>query len=590
MSISSKDLFGESTITSYHQDFKIYPHQANVVMWMKIVEWRISDPQYMKGGILADDMGMGKTNEICALIATTYVPSTLILAPISTKYQWIETLLKYCQNINIYTVLDGKYLSCSLETIDGESRVVTKALKMSKGSTIIPPMIVVANSELVTLATTNNKLVTDINWCRIVVDEGHILRINNDSWNKMNQLKQPTVFSGGKNHRYGSRWIVSGSPIQMDDSDIVNIFKFIDGRFFEDLPVANKSDMVNYLMMNNLFRRTVKHLTPYMKTVLKIPDKEPINTEVNIELKETELSQILERMSYEEIYYYCQNNPSVINNILTDERSYFICKAAELKYQLNASENGSFTSTAAFRTTMSFPYLEIPGFMSDITKNYNLVYTGLKSKVSRVYNQLQSDNDSYIIFHHYEKVGTAIYDMIKLKFSHIKLFAINGSTSQASDIERYNIIKDSAKFIRLGIRCIIVCSIGTSAEGMNFQAFSKVMKIDREYNLTVESQADSRVYRIGQLNQVYIYNFMVNRFTYGYGTVNVDEHIKSIRDSKEHLIQKIDHYNAAYTYRRYYVTLEDGRHECGIHFNDQFESLPQGSLNGPNSVGPDWIR
>lgn len=85
--------------------------------------------------------------------------------------------MKYYQNINIHTILDSKYLACLLVNVDGDERVVTKPLKMIKGSTIMPPMIIVANSEIVTLATTNNKLVTDI-MCRIVIDEGHIMRIN----------------------------------------------------------------------------------------------------------------------------------------------------------------------------------------------------------------------------------------------------------------------------------------------------------------------------------------------------------------------------------------------------------------------------
>ena len=584
MSISSTELFGESTEQSTHQDFNLFPHQANAAIWAKLIQWRVSDPRFMKGGVVSDDMGMGKTNVMCAVVATTPVPSTLILTPLSTKYQWIETLLKYVKNITVYTIKKDTYYICSLKYQDGDCRVETKPISNKKGVTIVAPMILVCNYQLITNGEVNKKLVTNHVWCTIIIDEGHFLRNNTKSWGELDAIKQPMITSCGQTHRYGTRWIVTGTPIQMNNDDIFNIFNFIDSRFLQGLRGQDANNMVNYLLLNNLFRRTVKQLTPYMRTILKIPENDPIFEEINVSFEETDISRYLENLSYENICAYCQQNPEIINSILKDERSFLICKAAEMRYNSNKSKTGSFTITEKFRVEMSFPYGNVCNFMNQILPDKQLAYRGRISKLDKVYQMLKSSNDNYIIFHHYDFIADKIFQLIREYFPEINLYRINGSVD---DEERYDIIKNSARDIRNHQRTIIIASIKTSAEGMNFQAFSKIIKIDREYNLTVESQAESRVHRIGQLNQVYIYDFMMESFKYGYGEVRVDDHIESIRESKKHLAERINIYNASYTFRRYYITLEDGTKECGINFGEEFESRPHGSYGGPDSVGPE---
>jgi len=85
MQINSKLIFDDPNIS----DFTLFPYQATAVQWLRTMENNLTVRNSMKGGILADDMGFGKTKMVAALCESNYVPNTLIITPLNLMDQMV---------------------------------------------------------------------------------------------------------------------------------------------------------------------------------------------------------------------------------------------------------------------------------------------------------------------------------------------------------------------------------------------------------------------------------------------------------------------------------------------------------------------
>lgn len=582
MELSSEYVFG-TTGKSYN----LYPHQATAAQWMKMISYNVGNPKFMKGGMINDEMGLGKTNTCCAVIASTPVPSTLVLCQPSTRFQWLITLLNTVSDITIYTIEKDKYCKCSLVVKDGIEDVITKALNESRGECYMEPAIVVANYKLVTTGTKNDKLVTDKVWYQIFVDEAHFLRNDNSSYEKLLGLKQPEITTNGITHRFGTRWCITGTPIQMGRQDLVNLFRFVDDRFLTTKNAEDLNKEMLSLVGTNLFRRNINQISPYMKKYMQYPDKEPITYNEKAVMPRTNLSNQLEKLEYEQLVDFCDKNRAIIPQILEDERAFLIAKTTEMKFLNFRSDFGAFTESTEFKELISYPFSSVPAFMTQIQGN-DLQYKGPISTFEILKRIIASTRESYVIFHHYKPVARKIAEMISRFFPNYKVYKISGDVQ--SDKERFNIVQAANLNIANGVPVILISSIGATAEGMNYQKFSNIVMMDSEYNEKTEEQAKFRVQRIGQKNVVKIYTISLEGFMGPSGLIDIAGHINDIKKNRTHISDFIDVFNAAFTFRRYYVINSEGQKECGVYFGREFESKPQGSFGGPNSVGPRWIK
>ena len=66
MELSSKKLFG-----NHVKEFSLFPHQVAANEWMRTIEYNVGNPTFLKGGILSDDMGFGKTRSVAAMVAAS---------------------------------------------------------------------------------------------------------------------------------------------------------------------------------------------------------------------------------------------------------------------------------------------------------------------------------------------------------------------------------------------------------------------------------------------------------------------------------------------------------------------------------------
>lgn len=591
MELSSKKLFGD-----YVKDFKLFAHQVPPVEWMRSIEYRLGIPNEFKGGVLADDMGLGKTRISSAVAAASPVPKTLVLCPPTTRYNWIEELLKCVQGIYVFTIEGDKYVHCTLQTgADGVERVIDAPLNKKTGMNLVSPCILVCNYQLISSGVKNDKLVTEHSWDRIIIDEAHFLRNETATWEKIDGLRQPMIITNGVQHRLGSRWCVTGTPIQMGKGDLVNIFRFCDNRFLRGKTERDWSEELRWLISTRLFRRNRDQLTPYLKKLMKYPENEADTRIINVNIPDTQLSQQIAKLSYEQLCHWINQDHqekgfrqgNLIDAILSDEKAFLITLTTEAKYLNSKTASGSFTESEQLRKIISYPYITIPVIFQKLRPGRN-EYKGKMSKIDEIMNIIiGGGGKSFVLFHHYETISIKLEEMISRRFPMYRVLKINGSVK--SDRERYNIVKEANSLIEQNRPVILLSSMMATSEGVNYQAFSQLISVDPEYNPKTQDQANSRVQRIGQQNKVTIYEIYLNDFEGFYGNISVDKRIKDIRDERSSISDIIDLHNAAWTFKRLYYRNSEGQVESGVIFNPQFEQLPPGTINGPDSVGPSWL-
>ncbi|KAG5928060.1 hypothetical protein E4U42_001335 [Claviceps africana] len=159
-------------------------------------------PELFSGGILADDMGLGKTLQIISLILTGGSGTTLIVAPVSVMSNWkqqIERHVKaeYMPSVFIYhgpkTMTDKELMKYDV--------VITSYGKLAREKDTKVTQVLLSRN---------------IQWKRVVLDEGHIIR------NVNTKVALAACAISAK-----SRWILTGTPIINSVRDLQSLVKFL---------------------------------------------------------------------------------------------------------------------------------------------------------------------------------------------------------------------------------------------------------------------------------------------------------------------------------------------------------------------------
>lgn len=136
----------------------------------------------------------------------------------------------------------------------------------------------------------------------------------------------------------------------------------------------------------------------------------------------------------------------------------------------------------------------------------NITYSEFDTKLSKLITILQEplfNKRKIIIFAHYIETCNHIYDVLKTTYSNEMIFTIKGKMSF-----------DEQDYIRRkfqdypGKKAILVCS-DVCKEGINLQCASILINYDLPFNPAIVEQRIGRIDRVGQKNDIDIYNFVV---------------------------------------------------------------------------------
>eukprot|EP01137_Pigoraptor_chileana_P011824 Opistho-2@63302 len=218
---------------------RLLPHQVEAVRWMM---WREgSGGGNPRGGILGDDMGLGKSLDVIAVVmcskamhpATT--KPTLVVCPASLLCQWASEVKAHTDGIAECVVYHGSnrtkkakgasdspfsgvdFVVTTYATLEREHRLHFKALEDAGEASLSDDSNGSADDDA-SAATNPNSPLFASQWARAVFDEGHVIR---------NKRTSSFAAAAAVADRSDARWIVTGTPVQNSLADVAAALQFL---------------------------------------------------------------------------------------------------------------------------------------------------------------------------------------------------------------------------------------------------------------------------------------------------------------------------------------------------------------------------
>jgi SNF2 family DNA or RNA helicase len=178
----------------------IHPHQPDGCRWM--LEKELSPVTYNEqqmpcGGVLADEVGLGKTIlSICMMIGNVK-PRTLVILPKSLVLQWKEQIEKFSSSLQVFILMKST------------DRVVTHSG--------LPVVYLMSHSLLnIRNRVVGTSEVHNYVWDRIIIDEAHMLRNRKSKLFESSMLLRSTI-----------KWALTATPVMNRMSDFVHLMEWI---------------------------------------------------------------------------------------------------------------------------------------------------------------------------------------------------------------------------------------------------------------------------------------------------------------------------------------------------------------------------
>lgn len=194
-------------------------HQQQALHWMSKQE----EKDAIKGGILADDMGVGKTVETIALLCARPVTCTLIICPMTLIHHWKSELERHTEKgtfrVGLYY---GTLRPKTLEEMKSYNIIITSYGTLTSDYSKIRKTLGIADDEVLNngsvaaMGGPKGAFLYSIRWRRIVLDEAQYIKNRYSS-----AARACTALPGSY------RLALSGTPIQNSLNDLFSLLKFI---------------------------------------------------------------------------------------------------------------------------------------------------------------------------------------------------------------------------------------------------------------------------------------------------------------------------------------------------------------------------
>jgi SNF2 family DNA or RNA helicase len=440
-------------------DLKLRTYQEQGVRWLL---QRNEDP-CIPGGILGDEMGVGKTIQTIVMIASFPIGSTtMIVCPLALLSQWAAEIKKF-----------SKFNPIIYHGSTRQNDLATQFKANTQNVLITTYGVIVSDDKKTQQLTRVGTWMFARVWECIVIDEGHEIRTKKTKRNKsMQKLKAK------------KKWILTGTPVHNSAKDFMSLLYFL-GVSDDTLKEIKKKlgyrlhrkdglKMLKELADKYMLRREKAYLPS-----LSLPKKKHWLIELTLGNDEHEI--------YNALHTQCslEFNTFIQKGTVLDNYAYILVLINKL------------------RRAACHPYLGI----THENRQEHRVGSAMETKASTKMVAILNDINGYYTREHRKVVlfsqWTDFLDLLEPFLVNMKIPFVRYDGKMNMD-QRNNSIIEFKTNPDIGV---ILVSLKAGGQGLNLCEGTVAMFTDHWWNSALEDQATDRIHRIGQTRSVDIIKY-----------------------------------------------------------------------------------
>jgi superfamily II DNA or RNA helicase len=430
------------------------------------------------GACLADDMGLGKTIQVLSLLLVlkkqslkkqSSVKPSLLVAPASLLANWASELERFAPSLKVMIAHTSAVSGETLKTISAGHLSDVDVVVTSYGSLLRLPWL------------------TETNWLLAVLDEAQTIKNPN--------AKQTRA---AKKLRAGSRFALTGTPVENRLGDLWSIFDFINPGL-----LGSAKEFTKYT--KRLAERTHN---PYG------PLRELVRPYILRRLK-TDKSVIADLPDKTEVKAFCQ---------LSRKQAALYKQAVQALAEQLYSVEGIRRKGLVLSFLMRFKQIcnHPSQWLGDGT--WSEADSGKWARLRDLTEVIAARQEKVLVFTQFREVTAPLASFLGSIFGRPGL-VLHGETPVKN---RKELVRRFQEDEAVGF---FVLSLKAGGTGLNLTSASHVIHFDRWWNPAVENQATDRAFRIGQKKNVLVHKFVCK------GTV--EEKIDLMIESKRKVAQNM---------------------------------------------------
>jgi hypothetical protein len=420
------------------------PYQERGLAWLTFLE------QLGIGSILADDMGLGKSATVLALLlgrAKNESP-TLLVCPMSLVGNWQREVAKFAPDLRVHVHHGAE-----------RARGKKFAAAVDRADLVITTYA---------LAARDAEALTGITWHRVVVDEAQAI--------KNAATRQATAVRGiPAQHRIA----VTGTPVENRLADLWSIMEFANpgllgsalsfrARFAE--PVERRGDEEAAERLKRLTGPFVLRRVKTDKSIISdLPDKIEMEIVCNLTAEQASLYQAV----VEDMMKRIEDSEGI------ERRGLVLATMTKLKQVCNHPAQ----------------------LLRDGTRLAGR--SGKLARLDEILDEVLDGGEKALLFTQYAEFGGMLRGHLSARFGREVLFLHGGVPKADRDtmVARFQADDPSSP-------PLFVLSLKAGGTGLTLTAANHVVHVDRWWNPAVEDQATDRAFRIGQTRNVQVRKFV----------------------------------------------------------------------------------